>query len=69
MSKGSAVSATELLQIVFVVLKLCGVIDWEWHIILLPMLIHLLIMVGTLVFACSINRQKKLRAEDGAERK
>ena len=69
MSKSSAVSATELLQIVFVVLKLCGVIDWEWHIILLPMLIHLLIMVGTLVFACSINRQKNLRAEDGAERK
>jgi hypothetical protein len=50
MSKSSAVSATELLQIVFVVLKLCGVIEWSWWIVLLPTLVPVVLMIGALVF-------------------
>ena len=50
MSKSSSVSATELLQIVFVVLKLCGVIDWSWWIVLLPTLVPVALMIGALVF-------------------
>jgi hypothetical protein len=30
---------TEAITIVFVVLKLCGVIDWSWWLVLLPELI------------------------------
>lgn len=48
MSKSRAVSATELLQIVFVVLKLCGVIDWSWWIVLLPTLIPVALVIGVL---------------------
>lgn len=30
---------TEVLTIVFVILKLCGVIDWNWFFVLLPEII------------------------------
>ena len=33
------------LQIVFVVLKLCGVIDWPWWLVLSPMLLAVLLAV------------------------
>ena len=54
-----------LLQIVFITLKLCGVIDWEWWAVLLPALIcsgfifgclfvGLLLQVFAAVFGASI---------------
>ena len=42
---GSSLSFVDLLQIVFIVLKLCGVIDWHWALVLLPIIIE----VGLLV--------------------
>lgn len=35
-SNGTGVSFTGLLQIAFIVLKLCGVIDWSWLWVLCP---------------------------------
>lgn len=49
MSKSSSVSAIELLQIVFVALKLCGVIDWSWWIVLLPTLIPVALAIVCLL--------------------
>ena len=42
---GSGLGFVDLLQIVFIVLKLCGVIDWHWALVLLPIIIE----VGLLV--------------------
>ena len=42
---GSSLGFIDLLQIVFIVLKLCGVIDWHWALVLLPIIIE----VGLLV--------------------
>ena len=42
---GSSLGFVDLLQIVFIVLKLCGVIDWHWALVLLPKIIE----VGLLV--------------------
>lgn len=40
----------EVLTIVFVVLKLCGAIDWSWWLVLLPLIIlgGILALVGLL---------------------
>lgn len=43
-----------LLQIVFIVLKLCGVIDWSWVLVMLPLIIDaglvvLLLLVELLI--------------------
>jgi hypothetical protein len=56
MSKGSAISAFEVLQIVFVVLKLIGVIDWSWWFVLMPTLLPLALVVGALVFVYFVVR-------------
>lgn len=39
-----------LLGIVFITLKLCGVIDWEWWLVLAPIWAHIvLVFVLTLI--------------------
>ena len=40
-----------LLQIVFIVLKLCGVIDWHWALVILPIIIEAVIIIAVLLFA------------------
>ena len=45
-----------LLTIIFLVLKLCGVIAWEWIYVFLPVIIsfglYLLILIVMIVIAC-----------------
>lgn len=40
------ITALEALQIVFIVLKLCHVIDWSWWLVLIPSWISLGLFVG-----------------------
>lgn len=35
------ITAIDVLQIVFIVLKLCGVIKWSWWLVLMPLWISL----------------------------
>jgi ABC-type bacteriocin/lantibiotic exporter with double-glycine peptidase domain len=52
---------TEFLTIVFVVLKLIGVISWSWWLVLLPEIIgvafYILIMIAGMMSASRMNRQ------------
>lgn len=51
---------TELLTIVFVVLKLIGTIDWSWWWVLLPEIIgvifYVLLMIASLRSSAAMNR-------------
>ena len=48
----SVISLSNILTVVFVVLKLTGVINWSWWLVFLPSLIHIgLILVGLLIVA------------------
>ena len=48
----SVVSLSNILTVVFVVLKLTGVINWSWWLVFLPSLIHIgLTLVGLLIVA------------------
>lgn len=51
---------TTLLQIAFIVLKLCGVIDWHWALVLLPIIIEvglvMLISVIAIIIAVWCDR-------------
>lgn len=42
------VTAIDVLQIVFIVLKLCGVIKWSWWLVLMPLWISL--GIGIILF-------------------
>lgn len=44
-NKGSSIGFIGLLQIVFIVLKLCGVIHWSWIWVLSPIWIEVLLIV------------------------
>ena len=35
-SSGGGIGFVRLLQVAFIVLKLCGVISWSWPVVLLP---------------------------------
>lgn len=50
----STISALTLLNIVFIVLKLCGVIDWSWWLVFLPVLIEAGIGLITIIIVIII---------------
>lgn len=45
----TGVSLLGVLQIIFIVLKLCGLIDWSWWKVFIPMWIDLGIIAGLLL--------------------
>ena len=54
-----------VLQIVFIVLKLCGLIDWTWKVVLIPVWIELgliaiviAMIVGEMCYRSKRNRGK-----------
>jgi hypothetical protein len=49
-----AIGVTSLLTIVFVILKLTGVIDWSWWLVLLPTLIPLGFGLITFITLCIV---------------
>jgi hypothetical protein len=63
---------TEVLTIVFVVLKLVGVIDWNWFLVLLPEIIALvfygLMMMSLFGFAFKV-AMEEVKAKRGHGRK
>ena len=54
-SAAGGISFSGLLQIVFIVLKLCHVIDWSWWCVLLPTLIPCVILLVIIAIALVIN--------------
>lgn len=60
----SGISFFGLLQIAFIVLKLCGVIDWSWWLVLLPVIIEAgitVIFILTLVVIAIVMKIKEDR--------
>lgn len=59
---------TEILTIVFIVLKLLGIIDWAWWLVLLPEIIMVAIYVIICIVHCwlavSIRKEQKKRFDD-----
>lgn len=43
-----------VITIMFTVLKLAGVINWSWWLVILPLLIWPLIIVSTVIIICTI---------------
>ena len=59
-STGSAVSLTTLLQVAFIVLKLCKVINWSWWWVLAPIWIDIaLVLVCFGIYLLIVKRQDK----------
>ena len=50
------ISGTSALQIAFIVLKLCGVINWSWIWVLSPTWISLVLVVVYIVIMIAIRR-------------
>ena len=48
---GGNMTIVSLLQIIFIVLKLCKVIDWQWVFVLMPLIVEGGIVVILLLFA------------------
>ena len=50
----SAVSLTSMLQVAFIVLKLCDTIDWSWWAVLIPLWIDLglgiILLIGFIIY-------------------
>ena len=50
-SSSKGIGFTGLLQLTFIILKLCGVIKWSWWAVLIPTWISLGLIVLLVVFA------------------
>ena len=48
------IDSVNLITIIFVVLKLTGVIDWSWWLVLSPMLISFALLIIVLIIALII---------------
>lgn len=57
------ITFTGALQLIFVILKLCGVITWDWIFVLLPALIDLgcLAIIISVLFIMSIVNEIRLK--------
>lgn len=55
-SSKTGLSFTGALQIAFIVLKLCGVIQWSWLWVLAPIWVSLIILVLILVVIGLLNK-------------
>lgn len=52
-ASGGGITFLGVLQIVFIVLKLCKVINWSWWLVLIPLWIELIISIiciGALIY-------------------
>lgn len=54
-SSTGGIGSTSVLAIVFIVLKLCHVIEWPWIWVLSPIWISLIISIGVIIWLCVNN--------------
>lgn len=64
-SSGSSagIGFTGLLQLVFITLKLCGVIDWPWKCVLIPLWIDIAVVVVLLIIVAVLAIRKVNKEE------
>ena len=48
------VSTLDVVQIVFIILKLVGVIEWSWWLVLIPLWISIVLIVLSLIIGYSL---------------
>lgn len=48
-STSSGIGTLGVLQLIFLVLKLCNLIDWEWWVVLLPTIISVVLFAIVLI--------------------
>ena len=49
-SSSSGIGILGVLQIIFIVLKLCGVIDWSWWLVFIPTFAEILLYASIYVY-------------------
>ena len=47
---GVSIGFVGLLQLAFIILKLCKVINWSWWLVLIPLWIEIILVVGVIAF-------------------
>ena len=47
---GVSIGFVGLLQLAFIILKLCKVINWSWWLVLIPLWIEIILVVGIIAF-------------------
>ena len=47
---GVSIGFVGLLQLAFIILKLCKVINWSWWLVLMPLWIEIILVVGIIAF-------------------
>ena len=58
-SNGGGLGFSSVLQIVFIVLKLCGVIDWKWGWVLSPTWGSIIFYVVIVIYAAISTRRNR----------
>lgn len=53
-NSGSNVSFLHVMTLIFVVLKLTGVVNWAWWLVLLPSLIYFGLMLGVMLIVGAV---------------
>ena len=61
-NNSGGISFWGVLQIVFNVLKVCGVIDWSWFFVLLPLICYVLLL-GFLYWGLNYGKKEKTDAD------
>jgi len=51
---GGGVSVSSLLGLIFVTLKLCGVINWSWWVVLMPFYLPIVVALAIAAFCLLI---------------
>lgn len=57
-SSSGGIGFIGLLQVLFIALKLLGVIDWNWFFVLLPLIIELVIFLVLIIIVVFFDKDK-----------
>lgn len=63
-SSGATIGLLDVLAVVFIVLKLCGVINWSWVWVLAPIWIQVLLIVVVVIIAGAIESHNRLKEQE-----
>ena len=66
-SAASGIGFTGVLQVAFIVLKLCGVIDWSWFWVLSPIWIDIALLIIVFIIAIFFTGDGDKEEKDGTE--
>lgn len=60
-NNATGIGILDVILVIFIVLKLIGIITWSWWIILIPLWIELILVIVTIIIIAIMTKRDKIK--------